>query len=118
MADGSNGRVVVLGGGHNGLVAAAYLGKRGLNPLVLERRDVVGGAAVTEEIAPGFRVSALAHTAGPLDNRVAKDLELETHGLRLLAADPRLVALSPDGRAAAFHTDAARTSAELSRFSR
>jgi phytoene dehydrogenase-like protein len=118
MADGSNGRVVVLGGGHNGLVAAAYLGKRGLNPLVLERRDVVGGAAVTEEIAPGFRVSALAHTAGPLDNRVAKDLELETHGLRLLAADPRLVALSPDGRAAAFHTDAAKTSAELSRFSR
>src|SRR5205814_5763666 len=117
MTGGDQRRVVVVGGGHNGLVAAAYLAKAGHRVLVLERRNVVGGAAVTEELAPGFRVSALAHTAGPLLPAVAKDLDLTRHGLELLAADPRLVALSPDGRSAAFHTDTQKTAAELARFS-
>ena len=58
--------VVVVGGGHNGLVTAALLAKHGLTPLVLERREIVGGAAVTEEFHPGFRASTVAHLAGPL----------------------------------------------------
>ncbi|HZD94300.1 MAG TPA: FAD-dependent oxidoreductase, partial [Candidatus Sulfotelmatobacter sp.] len=58
--------VIIIGGGHNGLVTAFYLAKAGFKPLVLERRPQVGGAAVTEEFSPGFRCSTLAHSAGPL----------------------------------------------------
>src|SRR5262249_1292410 len=62
----SSNRVVVIGGGHNGLVAACYLAKAGFAPIVLERRNVIGGSAVTEEIHPGFQCPALAHSLGPL----------------------------------------------------
>ena len=77
----TNQRIVIVGAGHNGLVAACYLARAGLKPLVLERRNVVGGAAVTEEFYPGYRCSTLAHSAGPLLPRVARDLRLERHGL-------------------------------------
>src|ERR1044071_2746040 len=73
-------KVVIVGAGHNGLVAACYLAKAGLKPLVLERRGVVGGAAVTEEFHEGFRCSTLAHAAGPLVPQVVRELGLERHG--------------------------------------
>ena len=69
--------VIIVGGGHNGLVAAAYLAKRGLDVLVLERRHIVGGAAVTEEIVPGFKFSRASYLAGLLRNSIIEDLELE-----------------------------------------
>src|SRR2546429_3241235 len=68
-------RVVLIGGGHNALIAAFYLAKGGFKPLVLERRETVGGGAVTEEFYPGFRASALAHTVGPL----RADIRSEEH---------------------------------------
>jgi len=69
-------RIVIIGAGHNGLTAAFYLAKAGLKPLVLERRPAVGGAATTEEIAPGFRAPSLAHAIGPLRSSVVRDMRL------------------------------------------
>ena len=69
--------VIIVGGGHNGLVAAFYLAKAGFKPLVLERRAQVGGAAITEEFHPGFRCSTLAHNAGPLRADIVRDMQLE-----------------------------------------
>src|SRR5690242_5616981 len=109
--------VTIIGGGHNGLVAAAYLAKSGLKTLVLERREVVGGGAVTEEIAPGFRVSALDHSAGPFSSEVAADLKLSQFGLELIVPEARVLALSPDGRTLAIYNDTARTVGELKNFS-
>jgi phytoene dehydrogenase-like protein len=110
-------RIIIVGAGHNGLVTAFYLARAGLKPLVLERRERVGGAAATEEIAPGFRVPALAHTVGPLRPDIARDLRLEAHGLSLIEPDPYLAALSPDGRAIVFSRDAARTAASIAALS-
>src|SRR4029453_7367797 len=98
---------LIIGSGHNGLTAAFYLAKAGLRPLVLERRDVVGGAAVTEAIAPGYRGS-LAHVTGPLREAVVRGMELSRR-LEFVRPDPRLIAVSLDGRALAFSTDVART---------
>ncbi|HEY3579368.1 MAG TPA: NAD(P)/FAD-dependent oxidoreductase [Pyrinomonadaceae bacterium] len=109
--------VTIIGGGHNGLVAAAYLAKSGLKTLVLERREVVGGGAVTEEIAPGFRVSTLDHTAGPFSAEVASDLNLAKFGLEMTTPEVRVLALSPDGRTLAIHNDTARTVSEIEKFS-
>jgi phytoene dehydrogenase-like protein len=105
--------VLIIGGGHNGLVAAGYLAKAGLKPLVLERRNVVGGAAVTEEIHPGFRCSTLAHSAGPLLPRIAADLDLAEHGLKTLRPEVRVLALSPEGKHLPLYDDPARTSTAL-----
>src|SRR6266849_889507 len=69
--------IVIIGGGHNGLVTAFYLAKAGFKPLVLERRNQVGGAAITDEFHPGFRSSVLAHSAGPLRPEVVRDMQLE-----------------------------------------
>ncbi|HEV2905246.1 MAG TPA: FAD-dependent oxidoreductase, partial [Pyrinomonadaceae bacterium] len=79
--------IIIIGGGHNGLVAACYLAKAGLKPLVLERREVVGGTSVTEEIHPGFRCSTLAHSVGPLLPQITKDLGLERYGLEFIKPD-------------------------------
>src|SRR5262249_13106498 len=97
--------VVIVGGGHNGLVIVFYLAKAGLKLLVLERRAQVGGAAVTEEFSPGFRCSTLAHSAGPLLPEVAREMELERHGLRLITPEVGVTALSPEGRALLLHND-------------
>jgi len=90
---------IILGGGHNGLVAAFYLARAGLKPLVLERRAEVGGVAVTGEIAPGYRCPTAAIMAGPLGSTVARDLGLERAGVHLVESDPHTVALTPDGGA-------------------
>ncbi|MGA7693773.1 MAG: FAD-dependent oxidoreductase, partial [Candidatus Sulfotelmatobacter sp.] len=76
--------VLIIGGGHNGLVTAFYLAKAGFKPLVLERREQVGGAAITDEFHPGFRCSTLAHTAGHIRADIVSDMQLEKHGLRLI----------------------------------
>jgi len=109
--------VIIIGAGHNGLTAAFYLAKAGLKPLVLERRDVVGGAAITETIAPGFRCPTLAHSIGPLRPSIVRDMQLERRGVVFVRPEPRLVALSPDGRALAFSTDVARTAEAIRAFS-
>ena len=76
--------IVMIGGGHNGLVCAAYLAAAGLKVTVLERRDVLGGAAVTEEFHPGFRNSVAAYTVSLLNPKVIADLDLHRHGLRVV----------------------------------
>src|SRR5690606_25342461 len=76
--------VLIVGGGHNGLVCAAYLAGAGLKVRVLERRGVVGGAAVTEEFFPGFRNSTASYTVSLLNPAVIRDLRLHQHGLRIV----------------------------------
>ncbi len=87
---------IVVGGGHNGLTAAGYLGKAGLKTLVLEGRPIVGGASVTEEIHPGFRVSTVSYVVSLLRTEVISDLELGRHGLELMPLDGTLAVCGDD----------------------
>ncbi len=109
--------IVIIGGGHNGLVTAFYLAKAGYKPLVLERRPQVGGAAITDEFHPGFRCSTLAHTAGPIRPDIVRDLKLEKHGLRLITPEVSVTALTPDGRALSLYQDARKSAQEVAAFS-
>ena len=104
---------IVVGGGHNGLVAAAYLAKAGRRVLILERRDHAGGIAATAEFAPGVRGPFLLHTVGRLRASVVRDLALESHGLRLIRPDVRVFAPNPDGGGVTLWADAGRTADEL-----
>jgi phytoene dehydrogenase-like protein len=113
----SSGPPVVIGAGHNGLTTAFYLARAGLTPLVLERQPVVGGAATTEEIAPGYRCPALAHAIGPVRASVARAMQLERRGVEFVRPDPRLVALAVDGPALVFSIDRGRTADAIRAFS-
>ena len=77
-------KVIIIGGGHNGLVCAAYLAKAGKDVTVLEKRPLMGGAAVTEEFYPGFRNSVCAYTVSLLHSKIITDLNLHEHGLRII----------------------------------
>jgi phytoene dehydrogenase-like protein len=115
-------RAIVIGGGHNGLACAFYLARAGIATRVFERRHLVGGCAVTEEIdplnAPGCRVSTASYMASMLRPEVIRDMELGRHGLRMIAADPGLQVAFEDGTVLPWWRDERRTHGELSRYSR
>ena len=110
-------KIIIVGAGHNGLVTAAYLAKAGLKPLVLERREMVGGACITEEIHPGFRCSTLARGTGPLLPRIIKDLQLESYGLEALKPAVRVFAPNANGHSVCIYKDAKRTADGLTKVS-
>jgi phytoene dehydrogenase-like protein len=109
--------IIIVGGGHNGLVAAFYLAKAGFKPLVLERRAQVGGSAITEEFHPGFRCSTLSHNTGPLHAAVVRDMQLERHGLKLITPEVRTVSLLPDGRSLVLYSDPKKAAQEIAQWS-
>jgi phytoene dehydrogenase-like protein len=109
---------VVIGAGHNALVAAAYLARGGLRTLVLERRERLGGAADTSELGPGIRVPTLAHTVGRLRPSIQRDLALGRHGLSLIAPEVRVFAPRPDGGAITLWSDVGATVEGLQAVSR
>ena len=109
---------IIIGAGHNGLVTAAYLARAGLRVLVLEARELVGGACVTEELWPGYRVSTAAYLCSLLQPRVVDDLELERFGYVVDPKDPAFFSPFPDGRYLFTWQDRARTLAEIAKFSR
>ncbi len=110
--------VVIIGGGHNGLVAAAYLAQNRLDTLVLERRPYVGGAAVTEATWPGYKVSTAAYVLSLLRPEVIRDLDLRKHGLTIYPQDPPYFQPFPDGRYLMIWNDSRKTREEIGRFSR
>jgi phytoene dehydrogenase-like protein len=110
--------LIIIGGGHNGLVTAFYLARAGYKPLVLERRNQVGGAAITEEFHPGFRASVLAHSAGPLRPEIVRDMQLAKHGLKLITPEVEVTALSPDGRSLILYRDVERAAQEIAKTSK
>ncbi len=111
--------VIIIGAGHNGLTAAAYLAKAGRKVLMLERRDVVGGCAVTEEVdaelAPGCRVSTASYIASMLRPTIIKDLKLGSYGLKMVACDPGVQAAFDDNDVVGWWSNEAKMRAELSR---
>jgi phytoene dehydrogenase-like protein len=108
---------IVIGGGHNGLTAAAYLARAGRNVLILERRHVLGGAAVTEEVFPGFRFSVASYVVSLLRPEIIRDLDLPRHGLEILPLDGTFTPM-PDGDHLWRVNDHAKTRREIARHSR
>jgi phytoene dehydrogenase-like protein len=108
---------IVIGAGHNGLTAAAYLARAGLSTLVLERRDIVGGCCVTEEIAPGCRASTTSYVASMLRPEVISELRLQDHGLRMVPCDPSIQVPFPDGQVVPWWADRERAKQEFSKIS-
>ncbi len=108
--------LIILGAGHNGLVAAFYLAKAGFKPLVLERRPVVGGCAITEEFHPGFRCSRLAHNTGPVSSDIVAEMELPKYGLTTYTPTVRVLSLAKGGNLA-LYGDVTRSQQEIARFS-
>jgi phytoene dehydrogenase-like protein len=109
--------VVIIGAGHNGLVTAFYLAKAGFKSLVLERRPVVGGCAITEEFHPGFRCSRLSHSVGPMKSDIVADMHLAKHGLKTYSPDVRVLSLSEIGKPLVLYGDIAKSQQEIAKFS-
>src|SRR3954452_161073 len=109
--------VIIIGGGHNGLTAAAYLARAGRKVLVLERRPVLGGACVTEEVFPGCKVSAAAYVNSLLRPQVIRELDLKRYGFEMLPRSPSSFTPFPDGRSLLMGPDAKLTYDEVSKFS-
>ena len=108
---------IVVGGGHNGLTTGAYLAKAGLKTLILERRHILGGACVTEEVWPGARVSRASYVVSMLQPKVVSDLELKRYGYEAHPLDPAYAAMTPDGPII-FHDDVVKTQQSIAKFSR
>jgi phytoene dehydrogenase-like protein len=109
--------VIIVGGGHNGLACAAYLAKGGLDVLVLERRDVLGGAAATEEPWPGYRVSSASYVVSLMPPQVVRELELKRHGYEVSIITPDYFVPFPDGTSLTLWGDVARDAESIGRFS-
>jgi phytoene dehydrogenase-like protein len=110
--------VIVVGAGHNGLVAAGYLATAGVRVLVVEKRDIVGGACVTEEPWPGFRVNTFAYVCGLLRPQIVEDLQLRKFGYDPILYDPQFFVPFPDGRSITLWLDETRNVAEIAKFSK
>ncbi len=108
---------IILGGGHNGLVTAAYLARAGRSVLVLEKRELVGGCCVTEEVWPGYRVSTAAYVNSLLRPEIIRDLELAKHGFEMIPRSPSSFTPFPDGRSLLMGPDKALTHREIAKFS-
>src|SRR5215204_7045455 len=109
--------VIIIGGGHNGLTAAAYLARAGKKVLVLERRPVIGGACVTEGLWPGFKVSTAAYVNSLLRPEIIRDLELKKYGFEMLPRSPSSFTPFPDGRYLMMGPDKEMTRKEIAKFS-
>ena len=109
--------IIIIGAGHNGLVAAYYLAKAGLKTLVLERREILGGGSITEEFHPGFRCSTLAGSPGPLLPQVSKDFQLERRGVEFITPEVRVWAPNAKGDSVCIYEEARRTADELTKIS-
>ncbi len=108
---------IIIGAGHNGLVTAAYLAKAGWKVLVLERREILGGCCITEEVFPGCKVSSAAYVNSLLRPEIIRDLELKKHGFEMLPRSPSSFSPFPDGRSLMMGPDKAQTHAEIAKFS-
>lgn len=115
---GSKYDVIVVGGGHNGLVAANYLQRAGLSTLVLERRHIVGGACVTEEVFPGYKVSTTSYVCSLLRPEIIRDLELKKYGYEILERNPSSFSPYPNGKYLMFWRDQKKTCEEIAKFSK
>src|SRR5271156_5682765 len=108
---------IIIGGGHNGLVCAFYLARAGLKVTVLERRNVVGGAAITEEFHPGFRNSVASYSVSLLNPKIIREMTLARHGLKIVLRTISYFMPLDDGRYLILDRDKERTERELGKFS-
>src|SRR5437667_32745 len=109
---------IIIGAGHNGLVTAAYLARAGKKVLILERREMVGGCVVTEELWPGFKVSTASYVNSLFRPEIIRDLELKRHGFAMLPRSPSSFTPLPDGRYLLMGPDKEMTRHEVSKFSK
>src|SRR6476661_8208331 len=116
-ADGTRFDAIVVGAGHNGLIAAGYLAKAGKKVLVLERRDIIGGATVTEEPFPGYKLSTCSYVCNLLLPEVIHDLDMHRHGYRVRPFDPTYFCPFPDGQYYMAFLDGTKTREQIAKFS-